>query len=73
MSELRVWLDERREHPDASVSLWFVQECADAGWWMGEIGGRQGVFPDNFVKLLEVEKEVIRAAGHVQKSRGGPS
>ncbi|PWA17977.1 hypothetical protein CCH79_00003984 [Gambusia affinis] len=32
-------------------------ECADAGWWMGEIGGRQGVFPDNFVKLLEVEKE----------------
>uniref|UniRef100_A0A8C6UU42 Osteoclast-stimulating factor 1 n=1 Tax=Neogobius melanostomus TaxID=47308 RepID=A0A8C6UU42_9GOBI len=37
----------------------YVQECADAGWWMGEIGGRQGVFPDNFVKLLvpEVEKE----------------
>lgn len=25
---------------------------------MGEIGGRQGVFPDNFVKLFEVEKEV---------------
>ncbi|MED6283922.1 hypothetical protein CHARACLAT_013999 [Characodon lateralis] len=24
---------------------------------MGEIGGRQGVFPDNFVKLLEAEKE----------------
>lgn len=35
-----------------------VQDCADAGWWMGEIGGRQGVFPDNFVKLLEPEKEV---------------
>uniref|UniRef100_A0A3B4APA4 Osteoclast-stimulating factor 1 n=1 Tax=Periophthalmus magnuspinnatus TaxID=409849 RepID=A0A3B4APA4_9GOBI len=37
-----------------------TKECADAGWWMGEIGGRQGVFPDNFVKLLlpEVEKEV---------------
>ncbi|XP_034562415.1 SH3 domain-containing kinase-binding protein 1 isoform X2 [Notolabrus celidotus] len=33
------------------------KECADAGWWMGEIGGRQGVFPDNFVKLLEPEKE----------------
>lgn len=41
-----------------------VQECADAGWWMGEIGGRQGVFPDNFVKLLEVEKEVSSARGH---------
>lgn len=35
-----------------------VQDCADAGWWMGEIGGRKGVFPDNFVKILEVEKEV---------------
>ncbi|KAK5849961.1 hypothetical protein PBY51_014253 [Eleginops maclovinus] len=33
-----------------------TKECADAGWWKGEIGGRQGVFPDNFVKLLEVEK-----------------
>ncbi|KAK0148271.1 SH3 domain-containing kinase-binding protein 1 [Merluccius polli] len=38
--------------------MW-CQDCADAGWWMGEIGGRQGVFPDNFVKVLlpEVEKE----------------
>uniref|UniRef100_A0A3Q2Q990 SH3 domain-containing kinase-binding protein 1 n=1 Tax=Fundulus heteroclitus TaxID=8078 RepID=A0A3Q2Q990_FUNHE len=36
-----------------------TKDCADAGWWMGEIGGRQGVFPDNFVKLVEVEKEVI--------------
>lgn len=35
-----------------------LQDCADAGWWMGEVGGRQGVFPDNFVKLLELEKEV---------------
>ncbi|XP_053715720.1 SH3 domain-containing kinase-binding protein 1 isoform X1 [Synchiropus splendidus] len=34
-----------------------TKECADAGWWMGEIGGRHGVFPDNFVKLLEAEKE----------------
>ncbi|XP_041670495.1 SH3 domain-containing kinase-binding protein 1 isoform X1 [Cheilinus undulatus] len=34
-----------------------TKDCADAGWWMGEIGGRQGVFPDNFVKLLEPEKE----------------
>uniref|UniRef100_A0A8C4I0H8 Osteoclast-stimulating factor 1 n=1 Tax=Dicentrarchus labrax TaxID=13489 RepID=A0A8C4I0H8_DICLA len=42
-----------------------TKDCADAGWWMGEIGGRQGVFPDNFVKLLEVEKEVILA--HMQK------
>lgn len=58
----------RHLHLDAELMfpLWFTlcprsppwQDCADAGWWMGEIGGRQGVFPDNFVKLLEVEKEV---------------
>ncbi|XP_061121482.1 SH3 domain-containing kinase-binding protein 1 isoform X4 [Syngnathus typhle] len=34
-----------------------TKECADTGWWMGEVGGRQGVFPDNFVKLLEADKE----------------
>lgn len=35
------------------------KECADAGWWMGELNGKQGVFPDNFVKLFipEIEKE----------------
>ncbi|XP_051542642.1 SH3 domain-containing kinase-binding protein 1-like [Myxocyprinus asiaticus] len=35
------------------------KECADAGWWKGELNGKQGVFPDNFVKLFipEVEKE----------------
>lgn len=33
--------------------------CADAGWWYGELNGKQGVFPDNFVKLFipEAEKE----------------
>lgn len=30
------------------------------GWWEGELNGRRGVFPDNFVKLLpsDFEKEV---------------
>lgn len=35
---------------------------------MGEVGGRQGVFPDNFVKLLEVEKEVSVAAIQAEES-----
>ncbi|XP_034415627.1 SH3 domain-containing kinase-binding protein 1 isoform X6 [Cyclopterus lumpus] len=34
-----------------------TKECADAGWWKGEVGGRRGVFPDNFVKLLDADKE----------------
>ena len=24
----------------------------DVGWWKGELGGKVGVFPDNFVELL---------------------
>lgn len=25
------------------------------GWWEGTLGGKSGVFPDNFVKILEPE------------------
>ncbi|KAM5221718.1 SH3 domain-containing kinase-binding protein 1 isoform 6-T6 [Ctenodactylus gundi] len=28
------------------------KDCIDLGWWEGELNGRRGVFPDNFVKLL---------------------
>ncbi|XP_075812835.1 SH3 domain-containing kinase-binding protein 1 isoform X10 [Microtus pennsylvanicus] len=28
------------------------KDCIDVGWWEGELNGRRGVFPDNFVKLL---------------------
>ena len=28
------------------------KEVEDKGWWKGEVDGRQGVFPDNFVKLI---------------------
>ncbi|XP_030058128.1 SH3 domain-containing kinase-binding protein 1 isoform X2 [Microcaecilia unicolor] len=38
------------------------KECLDVGWWLGEVNGRRGVFPDNFVKLLppDFEKEFNR-------------
>lgn len=37
------------------------QNLEDAGWWKGELSGKVGVFPDNFVELLpEVEEP-----GHV--------
>merc|ERR1719458_1355872 len=31
------------------------REVEDKGWWKGEIDGRTGVFPDNFVKLIVEE------------------
>lgn len=35
------------------------QDTGEPGWWRGELNGREGVFPDNFVALIsESEKEV---------------
>ncbi|XP_035687140.1 SH3 domain-containing kinase-binding protein 1-like isoform X1 [Branchiostoma floridae] len=33
------------------------KESVDSGWWEGEVGGRVGVFPDNFVELLPPEEQ----------------
>lgn len=29
-----------------------VQETEDEGWWEGELNGRRGFFPDNFVMVI---------------------
>ncbi|KAK0425143.1 hypothetical protein QR680_009056 [Steinernema hermaphroditum] len=29
------------------------KNCADPGWYEGEVNGKRGLFPDNFVKLVE--------------------
>lgn len=35
------------------------QDTGEPGWWRGEVGGTEGVFPDNFVAIIsEAEKEV---------------
>lgn len=33
------------------------KELPDKGWWKGELKGKIGVFPDNFVTLLPSERE----------------
>ncbi len=35
-----------------------TKEVEDKGWWKGEIDGRVGVFPDNFVKLINTPESV---------------
>ncbi|XP_078069007.1 CD2-associated protein isoform X2 [Mustelus asterias] len=38
------------------------KDTGDKGWWRGELNGKQGVFPDNFVVVVsETEREVIAA------------
>ena len=44
-----------------SVFIYHVnyRDVEDKGWWKGELDGRVGVFPDNFVKLLPPEIEEV--------------
>ncbi|XP_034382847.1 CD2-associated protein isoform X1 [Cyclopterus lumpus] len=45
------------------------KDTGEPGWWRGEIGGRDGVFPDNFVDLVsEAEKEMPTSRGSVRSS-----
>ena len=32
------------------------KDLEDSGWWKGELNGKVGVFPDNFVELLPPEE-----------------
>ncbi|XP_073421975.1 SH3 domain-containing kinase-binding protein 1 isoform X2 [Dendrobates tinctorius] len=47
---------------EGDIVLVVNKDCVDVGWWEGELNGRRGVFPDNFVKLLppDYEKEIHR-------------
>ena len=36
------------------------QDTGEPGWWRGEIGGKEGVFPDNFVAVMSDEDKEVR-------------
>uniref|UniRef100_A0A672Q1H3 Osteoclast-stimulating factor 1 n=1 Tax=Sinocyclocheilus grahami TaxID=75366 RepID=A0A672Q1H3_SINGR len=45
------------------------KNTGEPGWWRGEINGKEGVFPDNFVTLLpETDKETFTSKGSVKAS-----
>ncbi|XP_061452460.1 CD2-associated protein-like isoform X10 [Rhineura floridana] len=61
----RAMFDYEPEHEDelllrkGDLVLLLSKETADMGWWEGEIHGRRGLFPDNFVMpLTQVEPEI---------------
>ncbi|XP_019384757.1 PREDICTED: SH3 domain-containing kinase-binding protein 1 isoform X1 [Crocodylus porosus] len=51
--------DDELTIKEGDIVTLLSKDCIDAGWWEGELNGRRGVFPDNFVKLLssDFEKE----------------
>ncbi|XP_019947313.2 CD2-associated protein isoform X2 [Paralichthys olivaceus] len=45
------------------------KDTGEPGWWRGEIGGKDGVFPDNFVVMVsETEKESPTSRGSLKAS-----
>lgn len=46
----------------------FVKDTEDEGWWHGELNGRRGYFPDNFVMVIPpvASLEVSRSHTHTQ-------
>ncbi|XP_053736289.1 CD2-associated protein [Synchiropus splendidus] len=45
------------------------KDTGEPGWWRGEIGGKIGVFPDNFVAMIpEGEKESVTSRGSTKSS-----
>ncbi|XP_072537177.1 CD2-associated protein [Salminus brasiliensis] len=45
------------------------KDTGEPGWWRGEVNGREGVFPDNFVVLiLDSDKETMVSKGSVKQS-----
>ena len=41
-----------------------VLEEEEEGWWRGILEGKEGVFPSNFVKLLEEDEPPKQAVPH---------
>ncbi|NWH87454.1 SH3K1 protein, partial [Aegithalos caudatus] len=60
---------------EGDVVTLISKDCIDVGWWEGELNGRRGVFPDNFVKLLpsDFEKEVSKFSKKRPKKPPPPS
>lgn len=45
------------------------KDTGEPGWWRGEVGGKQGVFPDNFVeKVNDTDKESGGPRGTLKSS-----
>lgn len=38
-----------------------TKEVQDKGWWKGELNGRIGVFPDNFVEIIQTDEVSVDA------------
>lgn len=61
----KVIYEYKAENPDelhlnvGDVIVVLDQNLEDVGWWKGDLNGKIGVFPDNFVELMPSEEVLI--------------
>jgi len=48
-------------------------DCHDGGWWEGEVNGRKGMFPENFVEVIEHTPEPVLTIPNPPSSSGSSS
>lgn len=50
--------DELTLHEGDIITI-ITKEGQDPGWWKGELKGKLGVFPDNFVQIITTPSEEV--------------
>lgn len=48
--------DDELTLKEGDVITLISRDGQDMGWWRGELNGRVGVFPDNFVQIVTTEE-----------------
>lgn len=48
--------DDELTLKEGDVITLISRDGQDMGWWRGELNGRIGVFPDNFVQIVTTEE-----------------
>lgn len=51
--------DDELKLNEGDIVMIINKDLPDKGWWKGELRGKIGVFPDNFVTLLPSECKII--------------
>lgn len=47
--------DDELDLKDGDTIVILNKDLPDKGWWKGELRGKVGVFPDNFVQIITPE------------------
>ncbi|CAH1799899.1 unnamed protein product [Owenia fusiformis] len=68
--------DDELSLEEGEVIVVLDKELEDSGWWKGELRGKVGVFPDNFVELIPIEevkpKKPPPPSSHQRPSKPAP-